>query len=178
MVIKLLFMKIVLLGFMGSGKSTVGRFLAQFLGIEFADLDDYISEREKMNISEIFKHHGENYFRIQENKHLRILLKKKNIVIASGGGTPCFFNNMELIGKVSFSIYLKSDTHEILSRLYESGNKDSRPLLKNIRANNLKEFISSSILEREKFYLKANLILNAKGKIPEEIAMEIVSKIK
>ena len=93
-------MKIVLLGYMASGKSNIGKKLSKKLSMSFIDLDDYIIEKEKMTISDIFKAKGEIYFRLIENKYLKeILLEKKDFILSLGGGTPCYANNMEEINK-------------------------------------------------------------------------------
>jgi len=103
-------MKIVLLGYMASGKSTVSRLLAKKLGLNAIDLDDYIIKKEGASVGDIFKNKGEIYFRVQENKYLLELLNSdKSFVLALGGGTPCYANNMALIKEYAISIYLKAN---------------------------------------------------------------------
>ena len=89
-------MKIVLLGYMASGKSTIGKQLSKKLSVQFLDLDDYISEKEQMSISEIFDKKGEVYFRLIEHKYLKAVLEKEeDFILSLGGGTPCYANNMK-----------------------------------------------------------------------------------
>ena len=98
-------MKIVLLGYMASGKSSIGKKLAKILNVPFVDLDDLISEKEKLSIPEIFKTKGEIYFRKKEIENLENFFQKDKFVLAVGGGTPCYGNNMDLINDNSISIY-------------------------------------------------------------------------
>jgi len=111
-------MKIVLLGYMASGKSSIGMKLANMLNVSFVDLDDLISEKEKLSIPAIFKTKGEIYFRKKEIDYLNeFLLQKDNFILAVGGGTPCYGNNMSIINNHSKSIYLKSSIQSIINGL-------------------------------------------------------------
>src|SRR5688500_7831796 len=110
-------MKIFLLGYMGCGKSSAGKKLANKLGFEFIDLDEMIEKQYQKSVSEIFETEGENKFREYEHNCLKGLLDKENIVISLGGGTPCYYNNMELINTHGTSIYLKMSTEVLASRL-------------------------------------------------------------
>ena len=112
--------KIYLMGYMGSGKSTIGKALSQTLDFEFIDLDNYISHEEGLSISEIFKQRGEVYFRRKEAKYLQELaLTNENMVVALGGGTPCFGNNINIIhsSKDNASFYLKLSNTSLAERL-------------------------------------------------------------
>jgi shikimate kinase len=124
-------MKIVLLGYMASGKSTIGREISKKLDMKFIDLDDYISKREKRSISEIFKVKGEIYFRRIESLYLsEILNSKDNFILSLGGGTPCYSNNMDLIiNSEAVSIYIKAGIKTLVSRL--TAEKNKRPLVQN-----------------------------------------------
>ena len=122
-------MKIVLLGYMASGKSSIGKKLAKMLSMKFLDLDDYIIEKEGMSISKIFKDKGEIYFRKIENKYLKeALTKKEDFILALGGGTPCYGNNMDEVNKnETISIYLQGSNLTMTKRLIKK--KAKRPLI-------------------------------------------------
>jgi shikimate kinase len=113
----LIAMSITLIGFMGCGKSTIGHLLSQRINKKFIDLDEYISAKQQMKLSEIFKKMGEDAFREIEHICLKEVLKEEYAVISLGGGTPCFFNNMDLITQASFSIYIKMDADVLAKRL-------------------------------------------------------------
>lgn len=167
------FTKITLLGYMGSGKSTVARILGEKLELPVIDLDDYISEKEGLTIPEIFEAKGEIYFRKMENAYLLELLKSdESFVLALGGGTPCYANNMELILQYSGSYYLKASIGTLSERL--SIEKDNRPLIASLSAEQLTEFIAKHLFERRNFYENAASILSIDGKNPEQISSEIV----
>lgn len=169
-------MRIVLLGYMASGKSTAGNLLAERLSLDFIDLDGFIEEKAGKTVAEIFELEGEKSFRKKEKESLEILLAKDNIVIAAGGGTPCFFENMQWISDKALSVYLKTEAEELYQRLSEQKIRKKRPLLKGHR--NLLDFIRKSLSEREPFYLKADLVIEVGGKKVKEIVEEIILKLK
>ena len=165
-------MELVLLGYMASGKSTISKKLAKILDVDFIDLDDYISEKEGDTIKNIFKNKGEIYFRIQENKYLNELLNgEKNIVLAIGGGTPCYSNNMDLINKKATSIYLKATLNSLYTRLIQE--KSERPLVSELNNDKLKEYIAKHLFERAPFYERANYTISIDDKSIEDIIEEI-----
>ncbi|NHF57720.1 AAA family ATPase [Flavobacteriaceae bacterium TP-CH-4] len=166
-------MKIILLGYMGSGKSTVGKLLAKQMGLEFIDLDDFIEEEEEQKIATIFKVKGEIYFRNKESEYLKkIIQQKKDLVIATGGGTPCYGDNLETLLKTTDHIfYLKVSLNGLVERLGKE--KMQRPLIKDIPNGELPEFIGKHLFERSFFYNRATHIISSDGKTAEEIAMEI-----
>jgi shikimate kinase len=166
-------MKIVLLGYMGSGKSTVGRLLASDLNLTFIDLDRYIETKEKEKIPAIFKDYGELYFRKKEHEYLRdILIGKDDVILATGGGTPCYSDNMAVItGNASASFYLNLSVKGLVNRLLKE--KADRPLIKNIPDSDLPEFIGKHLFERSFFYNKAKYNVNINNKAPTEIVEEI-----
>lgn len=146
---------------MASGKSTIGRLLAQKLNILFIDLDDYIEEKEKMSITDIFKHKGEIYFRKQEHVYLKeLLLKNNNFILSLGGGTPCYANNMDLIKSSPqvTSVYLKTSISTITSRL--EAEKAKRPLVAELSKDELAEFIAKHLFERSYFYHQAHITVH------------------
>ena len=166
-------MKIVLLGYMASGKSTIGREISKKLDMKFIDLDDYISKREKRSISEIFKVKGEIYFRRIESLYLsEILNSKDNFILSLGGGTPCYSNNMDLImNSEAVSIYIKAGIKTLVSRL--TAEKNKRPLVAELEDDKLVEFVAKHLFERRFFYEQASMTVNTEDKSLEEITTEI-----
>ncbi|MDY7396608.1 shikimate kinase [Aureibaculum sp. 2210JD6-5] len=172
-------MKLVLLGYMASGKTTIGKILAKKLQIPFIDLDNYISEKENLSIPEIFKIKGEVYFRKKETQFLIELLKKDaEFILALGGGTPCYGNNMGIINKYANSFYLKSSLQNTYNLLSKEENKKVRPLISEIPNENLKEFIAKHLFERNQFYEQATDTILIDKKSMEDIADEIVLRVK
>lgn len=169
-------MIISLLGYMGSGKSTVGKCLAKILNISFIDLDEYISVQEKKSIQEIFSMYGEIYFRTKENYYLNELLNGDNIVLSLGGGTPIYHNNMDKITNKSLSFYLKMNSSELAERLRKE--KEQRPLISHLEDESLPEFIAKHLFERSSFYESAAHKILVKQKKTEEICTEIISLLK
>jgi len=148
--------KIYLIGFMGSGKTTAGRKLASVTGWDFIDLDREIERKEGKSIPQIFSLYGEDYFRKTEAETLRNLNILKDSVIATGGGAPCFYGNIDYMLSTGIVVYLKLDPDEIKNRLISEPS--DRPLLKGIREEDLTEFIRNKLKEREKFYNMAHII--------------------
>lgn len=166
------FMRIVLLGYMGSGKSTVGKELAQALDIPFTDLDDRIIEKENKSIKEIFASKGEIYFRLQEGKYLEEWLESNDEGILSlGGGTPCYGDNMAKVKKASISIYLKGSIATICQRL--RNEKNERPLIASLNDEQLTEYIAKHLFERRDFYEQASHTINIDHKSVSDIAKEL-----
>jgi shikimate kinase len=152
-------MRIFLIGYMGSGKSTIGKKLARQLQCDFIDLDTVIETLEEMKISELFDQVGETGFREKEQAALQQLMRKENVVIATGGGAPCFFYNMERMNANGITVYLKMEPGVLVNRLQNA--KTERPLIANKSENELKAFVAESLTEREPFYAQAHLEFNA-----------------
>ncbi len=166
-------MKIVLLGYMASGKSAVGRILSEKLNIQFIDLDSFIEDKEQLSISQIFETKGEIYFRKIEGIYLYELLNsKEKVVISLGGGTPCYGNNMDFIENMSTSFYLKATIDTIFERL--KNETSQRPLVATIGAENLKEYIAKHLFERAPYYDKAQHTVLVNNKNVEQIIDEIL----
>lgn len=173
-------MVIVLMGYMGSGKSTIGRHLASILNYDFIDLDDYIETKEEQSITSIFQSKGEIYFRKLETKYLQELLSSEdNVVLALGGGTPCYSNNMELILTTNNakSVYLKLSITALVERL--KSEKQNRPLISHLNSDEaLLEFIGKHLFERSQYYSQSNYTINTEGKsikdITELILMHLI----
>lgn len=170
-------MLIVLTGYMGSGKTAVGKRLAEKMEVGFTDLDDVIAQQEGRSISDIFRIKKEIYFRKKERFYLeKILTTKDKTVLALGGGTPCYGGNMELIlSRTPHVFYLKAGVATLLQRLEKE--QHSRPLLKDIKKEDLSGFIRKHLFERSYFYLKAPHIIAVDGLLPGEIAEEIIKRL-
>ncbi|AEM71274.1 Shikimate kinase [Allomuricauda ruestringensis DSM 13258] len=166
-------MKIVLVGYMASGKSTVGRLLARQLGVEFIDLDDYIEQHQKKSIKTIFSEKGEIFFRKLEHQMLaEVLEKEKSIILSTGGGTPCYGTNMvTILNQSDHSIYLNLSIPNLVERI--SKEKDNRPLVKNIADEELPEFIGKHLFERRPYYLQAKHILDCNNLDAETVVGRI-----
>jgi shikimate kinase len=154
-------MKIYLLGYMGCGKSTIGKKLAARLSCGFIDLDGYIEQREGRSISEMFEQKGETAFREYEHAALLEVSQMEKMVVATGGGTPCFENNLELINKTGTSIYLEMEAATLVNRIWNA--KTSRPLVRNMNKEELMLFVKGHLQSRQDFYRKAHYTINAKG---------------
>ena len=166
-------MNIVLLGYMASGKSAVGKQLASHLKMDFVDLDDYIEAHEDKAISDIFQSNGEIYFRIKETEYLsKLLSESDNLVLSLGGGTPCYGNNMGVILDHSNSVYLRTSIDTIYNRLQDETLK--RPLVASIKDEKLKEFIAKHLFERRAFYEKANFTVSTDKYSIDEIVTQIL----
>ncbi len=168
-------MKIILLGYMASGKSTIGRFLGSERKVPFIDLDAYIEEKEEMSISDIFKIEGEIYFRLQEHKYLKELLdNKEEFILSLGGGTPCYSGNMDIINAATdtTSVYLRANVNTIVNRLMNE--KSQRPLVADLSDDKLVEFISKHLFERSHFYEQANYKVNIDAKDVTTITKEVI----
>ena len=144
---------IILVGYMCAGKTTVGKALAKKLGMTFYDLDWYIEERFHTKVSRIFAEEGEEKFRNMEQRMLHEVAEFENIVLSCGGGTPCFFDNMDYMNRTGHTFYLKATPDTILSHLAIS--KGERPLLKGKSPEELRAFITSQLHDRDPYYSKA-----------------------
>jgi shikimate kinase len=150
---------ITLIGFMGSGKSTIGRQIAREKKREFTDLDMYIQKTTGRSIPDIFKLLGEDKFREIESDCLKEVLEFPNQVIALGGGTPCFHDNMKAIKSLSRSIYLKVSPEGLANRLMRSPSP--RPLIEGKSPGELIEYIRLELKKREEFYLQADFVIES-----------------
>jgi shikimate kinase len=171
-------MNIVLLGYMGSGKSTIGQILARKLNYNFIDFDDFLQEREKMTIREIFNVKGEIYFRKLENKYLKEVLEiQPTSVISLGGGTPCYGNNMEIIKQSGHAtVYIKVAVEELTARLWKA--RAERPLLAHQDTpEKLDEFVRKHLFERSFYYNQASIKVLVDGRSALKVAQEIKSRL-
>lgn len=147
-----------LIGFMGCGKNYWGKKWAHTSGYDFFDIDKIVEQQQGKTISEIFAKEGEDHFRNLETTELRNFSNKDNVIIATGGGTPCFNDNITWMNENGTVIYLQSSPANILKRLVSE--KEKRPLIKNLKDDELLFYITEKIKEREFFYNQAKIILN------------------
>ena len=170
-------MNLILVGYMASGKSTIGENIAKVLNYKFIDLDNYIEKRESLSVSEIFSKKGELYFRKLENASLKeIVENENNYVLSLGGGTPCFYDAMDWLSTKpnTKTIYLKVDLDTLTRRLLKD---KTRPLISHLeKEEDIKEFIAKHLFERSYFYNKANFKIDASKDI-EEIIEHLLFKL-
>ena len=165
-------MRIYLIGYMGSGKSTLGRKLAGHLNMQFVDMDLYIEMRNHKTIPQIFTEEGEIEFRKKERKALEELSEFSDIVIATGGGAPCFFDNIGLMNNSGKTIYLNIDPSILADRLLKS--KTERPLIKGKSREELETFIDESLKKRNQFYQQAKFEITSPD-IPLKVIEKLIS---
>jgi len=172
-------MKIVLIGYMGCGKSTIGKNLAALLDFTFKDLDHVIEAEEKMMISEIFSKKGEIYFRKKEILMLKTVLDaKNNLILATGGGTPCFGNTIKFLNsnKKITTVYLKSSIDVLTKRLFSE--KEHRPLISHFETmKGVNDFVSKHLFERSYYYNQAKIKIDVDFLSLEEISESIKAKL-
>jgi shikimate kinase len=167
-------MKVYLVGFMGSGKSFIGQQLATLLEYLFVDTDNLIENTEGSSVAELFEKIGETAFRKIESDRLKGLSKWDNIIVATGGGAPCFYDNMQFINDSGITVYLKTNPQLLLKRLLPE--IDKRPLLKGKTEAELLSFIESKVAEREAFYGQADIIIHQEDN-EQNIVQDILKAI-
>lgn len=160
---------------MGAGKTTLGKILAREMNLEFIDLDWYIENRFHKKVSEIFKERGEEGFRILEKNMLHEVAEFENVVISSGGGTPCFFDNMRYMNEQGLTIYLKADVETLKAHL--TMGKQQRPLIAQKSGEELNTFIRNSLTEREPYYTQARLVFDVEKMDSNERIRGVVSRL-
>jgi shikimate kinase len=170
-------MKIFLLGYMASGKTTCGKLLAIKSDFKFIDLDDYIELKEGMKVKSIFETKGEIYFRKIETYYLKELKKfDQNIVISLGGGTPCYGDNLDLLldNSEDVVIYLKASLNELVRRLLKA--KSERPLLTHLKSHEaLLDFVGKHLFERNNYYSQASITISTDNRTSKNIVQEIIN---
>jgi len=162
-----------LLGYMGSGKSSIAKLLSQRLRISFKDLDDCVENETQMSINSIFETKGEIWFRKKEHDVFKeLMVSSESFVLALGGGTPCYANNHELLKwKSVVSVYLKTSVETLCERL--SDEKSARPLIAGKNPQELQDFIAQHLFERSYYYNHATHTVSTDGKSPSEIVTAI-----
>lgn len=166
---------IFLLGYMGCGKSTLGEKLSKQLNLPFYDLDQFIEDQNGTSVSDIFSTKGEIYFRKLERKALNYFIESnQSSIVALGGGTPCYFGNMQsLLSSKHKSLYLKANIATLSTRLMQQ--KETRPMISHLtNIDQLNEFIGKHLFERASTYQQADIIVTVDGKSMEEIIQETV----
>ncbi len=167
--------RIFLVGYMGSGKSSVGRLLAQKIGWQFIDLDFFIENRYRKSISQIFTESGEAAFREMEHKTLVEVASFEQTVISTGGGVPCFHDNMTLMNQLGTTIYLKVAIPELVKRL--DVGRHSRPLIKDKSKEELAAFISDNLQKRERYYNEADIVFESENELTHNSLEHIVTRL-
>ncbi|WP_106151315.1 shikimate kinase [Marinilabilia salmonicolor] len=167
---------IYLTGFMGSGKSTFGRLLARELDFKFIDLDKYIETQEGKSISEIFARYGEETFREVERLAVHESTKSGKAVIATGGGVPCHFDNMEVMNKYGLTIYLKVSPEALTDRLMPA--REHRPLIAGKTRDELLAFIKTTLQQRTPFYEMATLTADTTSLSPEDSVRIVLQAVQ
>lgn len=152
---------VFLIGYMGSGKTTLGRTLAKEMECDFIDLDNFIEGRFHKTVKDIFAERGEEGFRKIEHNLLEEVAEFQDVIIACGGGTPCHFNNMDIMNSSGLAIFLTTPTSVLLARLSLPQHKAKRPIIANKTDEELKLFIEKNLIERDPFYNKAKMKFDA-----------------
>ena len=161
-------MKIFLIGFMGSGKTHWGKLLSAKLQLPFRDLDALIVDKEQKSIADVFSEKGEEYFRYREMETLEDLAgREESFVLSCGGGTPCFFNNIEFMKKSGKVVWLNTSVDVLQGRLLKE--RMSRPLIKEISDEELKRYIIRKLSERKMYYEQADITVNEESITLEEL---------
>lgn len=153
---------------MGSGKTTLGKKVANRLGIPFIDSDKEIEAYYGKSISEIFVEHGESHFREIEQEYIDALDLREDFVLATGGGMPCFGDNMQRLNEIGLTFYLKRSPKELTQRLLNA--KAKRPLLEGLSEEDLLQFVEKKLDERNEYYQQSQIILSREEQKPEVIA--------
>lgn len=165
----ILMKRIFLIGYMGSGKTSMGIKLAENLGLTFVDMDHHIEEKYHKTVSQIFAESGQDAFRKLEQNCLHEVAEFENCVIATGGGAPCFFDNMEFMNTHGLTVYLNLSAEQLATRL-ELSRAGKRPLIANKQGDELRQFIAEGLSAREAFYKQAKVSVSGSD---EEILTNI-----
>lgn len=164
-------MRVYLMGFMGAGKTTLGKELARNIGFKFVDLDADIEKAEKSTIAGLFAQKGEEYFRRKEKQYLKKITEQyQDAIIALGGGTPCFNNNLDYINENGVSVYIEVPEEILVQRLLPE--REKRPLLKNLSDAELGNYIAELLSKRLAYYQKADII-HTFGNSPTDLLIEL-----
>jgi shikimate kinase len=167
-------MRIFLIGYMGSGKTSIGKRIAEKLHLQFIDMDQYIENQLQKSIAEIFDESGEAFFREKERECLHEVAKMENAVIATGGGAPCHFDNIEVMNLNGLTVYIRLSTRQLSDRL-KTTNISKRPLLASQKEDELEKYIRENLSKRETFYNKAQLTVSGSD---DEIVEQIISFVE
>ncbi len=165
--------KIILLGYMGSGKTTIGQILSKKLGMVALDLDKIVEERAQLSVSEIFEQKGEIHFRkLEHDLFLELISNPESMILSLGGGTPCYANNHEMLNGINIvSIYLKATIDTLYERLHTASA--NRPLIAAMQKEEMKTFIAKNLFDRSFYYYKATHTVAVDDKSPQEVVEAI-----
>ena len=158
--------RIYLIGYMGAGKTTLGKRMAQVMELSFIDLDKFIECKYHLTVPEIFSKYGEDGFRLIEQKALKEVSDIEDVIISTGGGAPCFFNNMQVMNDSGITLYIKATPDELASRLRAS--KTVRPIVESKTDAELIPFITEHLAERELYYNRAHISFLTENLISKE----------
>jgi len=167
--------RLFIIGYKSSGKTTLGKQLAMDLNLEFIDLDDYIEQQEGKTIPEVFLEAGEEEFRRRERKALRRVIQKDDILVSTGGGVPCHLDNMTLMEKHGIIVYLKADDETLVSRLKTAAI--DRPIVRGKSEEELRTYLAELRNRCERYYIRAHIIADGNKTGIHDI-MEQLEKIK
>jgi len=167
-------MRIFLTGYMGCGKSTIGRKVAVLIGINFIDLDKYIEERNFKSVPDIFAQEGETAFREKERQALLEVAEYEDIVVSTGGGAPCFFDNMQRMNDSGITIYLAPDNETLAFRLMKS--KTERPLIAGKNKEELLKFIETALKKRSPFYEQSKIVIRGKNDVQPDEVLRLINE--
>ncbi|MDR0538223.1 MAG: shikimate kinase [Tannerellaceae bacterium] len=168
--------RIFLIGYMGVGKTTIGKEVAKQLNLSFIDIDHYIEARYHKSIRMLFEEKGEAKFREIENRVLHEVALFEDVVISTGGGTPCFFDNIEFMNRVGKTIYLMASPAALFTKLEKFIY--SRPVLYGLSGEALLNFISDSLNMRQSFYMKAHIVFDVEGMNTKHDVQSLVDMLK
>ncbi|MDR1407644.1 MAG: shikimate kinase [Tannerella sp.] len=168
--------RIFFIGYMGAGKTTVGREFAAQTGLSFVDLDVFIENRYHKIVRQIFEEKGEATFREIERRTLREVAGFENAIISTGGGTPCFFDNMAFMNATGTTVYLKVSVDELTRRV--ELNRNARPVLRNLSGDDLKQFIAENLSARTPFYEQAHLIFEVERMLADNDVTELCREMR
>ena len=166
-------MRIYLIGFMGCGKTTVGKKLSRLMNYDFIDLDSQIENKYQFNIPAIFERFDEKAFRTLERECLKSTLQNTNCIIATGGGTACFFENMKWMNTHGMTVYLQMQAESLYERLLNSRKK--RPLIEQRAKNEVLQYIRLELESRHKYYQQAHLTINGQDLNVQDLSNRIIA---
>ncbi|SBV91307.1 shikimate kinase [uncultured Dysgonomonas sp.] len=167
--------RIFLIGYMGAGKTTAGKELAKVLELEFIDLDHFIQARYQKTVSQLFQDVGEGEFRKIESSILKEVGEFENVVISTGGGTPCFFDNMDYMNKVGTTVYLNAAPEALAARLNTC--KEKRPLIKDKSEDELFAFVVESLEKRNPYYTQAQIVFETEELVNRDDVNKYVQQL-
>jgi len=168
--------RVFLIGFMGAGKTTVGVCLSKRMGLSFVDLDHYIESRYLKSVQQLFAEKGEEGFRMIEHKMLHEVALFEDVLISTGGGAPCFYDNMEFMNSHGTTVYLKVSVNELANRLEVC--KGTRPLLKDKSKEELRSYINETLQKRKNNYEQADVVFEAEAMGNDTDVIEIAKALE